>query len=230
MSPDPVVSILVSAIDWLMPVTFATIGWVLWRSRVAGPSAVQIAIPLVLALAWGMLWSFVPAFTVLRLKPPPGGQAGAILGLLAFLIGLLFLPIVRQFFRTAKLDRLVLIGPWRIVYGGLLLAIGLNGGLPEAFFWSVALGDIAVGLWACGILLAGRAVSQGHLVAWNIVGLVDLAHALILGALHLRGFFIANPAVPPLNLLPLAGVPVYLVLHLQTLWGLWAQRRAGLNA
>jgi hypothetical protein len=225
MSPDPVIASLVSAIDWLMPVTFATIWWALCRGRVEGPSAPWLALPLVLALAWGALWSFVPALAAQRLQPPPTGQAGAILALLTALIGLLLIPAVRRFFRTARLDFILLIAPWRMVYGSLLLAIGLHGGLPEAFFWSVAIGDIAVGLWACGILLARREVSTTHLVAWNLLGALDLAHALLLGALHLRDFFLANPTVPALNLLPLAGVPVFLALHLLTLWGYLARSR-----
>jgi hypothetical protein len=221
---------LVSAVDWLMPLTFATVWWALWRSRIVGPEAWVLAIPLVLALAWGLLWSFVPAFAAQRLAPPPGGQAGAILALLASLIGLLAIPQVRNFFRTARLQRLVAIGPWRIVYGGLILAIGLNGGLPSQFFWSVALGDIAVGLWAVAILVGGSRISHGHLAAWNAVGAVDLTHALVLGALYLRGFFIAHPDLPGLNLLPLAGVPVYLAIHILTLWGLWARKQESVTS
>ena len=228
MLPDPVPAMLVASVDWLMPLTFATIWWVMWRSRVEGPTGGQMAIPLVLALGWGMLWSFVPALAGMRLVPPPGGQAGAILALLVALVGLLVIPAVREFFRTVNPEKLVLIGPWRVVYGGLILAIGLNGGLPQQFFWSVALGDIAVGLWACWIMLAGSRISTRHLVAWNAVGALDLMQVLALGALHLRGFFLANPDIPALNLLPLAGVPIFLAIHLLTLWGVWA-RTAGLQ-
>lgn len=225
MTASPVVATLVATIDLLMPVTFATVWWTFWRSRIDGPSGPWLAVPLVLALGWGALWSFVPALAALRLAPPPGGQAGAILALLASLFGLLLLPATRAFFRQARLETLVWVGPWRIVYGALLMAIGLNGGLPGGFFWSVAIGDIAVGVWACVILARGGRPSTANLVAWNLVGMADLTHALVLGAIHLRPFFLANPEVPALNLLPLAGVPVYLAIHVLTLWGVWKRQQ-----
>ncbi|MCM0019533.1 MAG: hypothetical protein NBV67_06035, partial [Tagaea sp.] len=197
--------------------------WLLVRARLDGPSPTAIAVPLAIALGWGMLWAFVPELSARRLNPPPAGQAGVILTVLFGSIALLALPSVRRFFRTARLELLVAIGPWRIVYGGALLSIGTQGGLPAGFFWSVALGDIAVGIWAI-VILARGAVSTRHLAIWNVAGMIDLAHALALGAVHLRPFFLANADVPPLNLLPLAGVPVFLAVHVMTLWGLWARR------
>jgi hypothetical protein len=58
---------------------------------------------------------------------------------------------------------------------------------------------------------------------------VDLAHVLVLGAINLRPFYLANPDIAPLNLLPLAGVPVFLALHGMTLWGIAARRKADLS-
>lgn len=223
MTPDPVVAFLVAAIDFLIPVTVVYLWWFLCRARVEGPSPVLIALPLALALGWGLLWTHVPELASRRLNPPPAGQAAAILAVLFGLSALLVLPSVRDYFRTARLELLVAMGPWRIVYGAALLIIGTRGGLPKGFFWSVALGDIAVGLWAIAILARGT-VSTRHLAVWNVAGMIDLAHALVLGAAHLRPFFLANPDVPPLNLLPLAGVPMFLAVHVLTLWGLWARR------
>ncbi|MFM7421172.1 MAG: hypothetical protein ACKO54_15965 [Alphaproteobacteria bacterium] len=225
MPSDPLLSTLVAAVDWLMPVTFASVWWVLWRSRAEGPAAWQLAVPLLVAFGWGVLWAFVPALAALRLNPPPGGQAGAILALFLGLIGLLALPAARRFFRTARLANLVALGPWRFVYGALILAIGVNGGLPPSFFWSVGIVDILVGLWACAILLAVRDISTPHLVAWNVAGAIDLTHVLVLGALHLRDFFLADPGIPALNLLPLAGVPLFLAIHVLTIWGLSQSNR-----
>jgi hypothetical protein len=226
MPISPIVVPRVVAIDLLMPVTLVTVWWVLWKSRVDGPLGPWLAVPLVLALGWGALWSFVPAFAALRLAPPPSGQAGAILALLASLVGLLFLPTTRLFFTNARLEVLVWVGPWRMVYGALLMTIGLGGGLPGAFFWSAAIGDIAVGIWACVILARGGRPSTPHLVAWNLLGMADLSHVLVLSAIHLRPYFLANPEVPALNLLPLAGVPVFLALHVLTLWAVWTRHRA----
>jgi hypothetical protein len=41
--------------------------------------------------------------------------------------------------------------------------------------------------------------------------------ALVLGALHLRPFLHAGPELPAQNLLPFAGIPVYLAIQLLTL-------------
>lgn len=224
MSEYPVVAFVVSAIDWLIPVTVIYVWWFLARARNEGPSPALIALPLAIAFGWGMVWVHVPAFANLRLNPPPTGQASAIFSTLIGLIALLLLPSVRRYFRTARLDLLVAMGPWRIVYGSALMIIGTRGGLPEGFFWSAAIGDIAVGLWAIAILAHGR-VSTRHLVAWNVVGMIDLTHVLVLGSAFLRPFFLANPDIPPLNLLPLVGVPIFLALHVLTLWGLWARSR-----
>lgn len=61
-------------------------------------------------------------------------------------------------------------------------------------------------------------------------GAADPTQALVLGAMHLHPFFLANPDLPALNLLPLAGVPVYLAIHVLTLWGLWARSRSAAPA
>jgi hypothetical protein len=44
------------------------------------------------------------------------------------------------------------------------------------------------------------------------------------GALNLRGFYLANPNVPLLGLLPLVGVPAFIAVHIMTLWALYARR------
>jgi hypothetical protein len=161
---------------------------------------------------------------VLRFQPPPAGQASAILIVIVGLCLLLLLRPARVYFRFARMRRLVALGPWRMIYGLALLVIGLSGGLPTAFFWTAAFGDIAIGLWSLVILSRGHNTSDGEVIAWNAAGLLDLVHVLILGALYLRGFYLAEPGIAPLNLLPLVGVPVFLALHVLTLWGLWARR------
>jgi hypothetical protein len=69
-------------------------------------------------------------------------------------------------------------------------------------------------------------VTQRELIAWNALGLIDLLHVIMLAAIHLRPFFLAQPDLPTLNLLPLVGVPVFIALHVLTLWGLFARRSA----
>lgn len=227
MADIATINVVVVLIDVLMPVVALTIWLALKRARVAGPSGLWLALPLAFALCWGAAWSWLPPLAALRLQPPPFGQAGAILLLVAMLVGLLALPAVRSFFRAADPLPLVIIGRWRVIYGSALLVIGLSSGLPPAFFWSVALGDIAVGLWAERINQRGQLTSEREITLWNLVGFADLAHALVLGAVHLRPFFLASPEIPPINLLPLAGVPMLIALHALTLWGLAARRMSG---
>ncbi len=108
----------------------------------------------------------------------------------------------------------------------MLLILGILGGLPPAFYWSAAAGDIFVGLWALMIVLRKLHVTRRELIAWNLIGMADLAHVLPLGALNLGAFYAANSAVQPLNLLPLVGVPVFLALQAMSLWGLLARNPA----
>ncbi|MGL5363157.1 MAG: hypothetical protein ACRDBH_09765 [Bosea sp. (in: a-proteobacteria)] len=225
MSNPETISAIITAADILIPLTLLTVWLALRRALPQGPHLAIFGLALVLVLVWAGLWSWVPALVALRLQPPPLGQAGVILSVLLGFLALMFLPQARAFFRNADLNWLVTMGSWRPVYGGVLLAIGLLGGLPSAFFWSAAIGDILVGLWAIWIMARKLKVSQREVVAWNIFGLADLAHVLVLGAINLRPFYLANPDVSPLNLLPMAGVPVFLALHIMTLWGLAAQRR-----
>ncbi len=212
--------------DILMPVLFLTLWLALRSARVEGPPPWMFALPLVLAMTSGLLWTYWPPLASLRLAPPPGGQASGILSLIFCLVSLLAFAPVRQYFRTARPFPLARIGIWRAIYGLILLLIGLGGGLPAGFFWSAALGDIAVGFWAIAITLRGSSVSDREILAWNIAGLIDFISVLVAGSIHLRPFFIANPDLPAANLLPLAGLPVLMSLHILTIWGLLARRRA----
>jgi hypothetical protein len=210
---------LVLMTDLLMPITAFSIWASLLRARNEGPPAAILATPFMIALAWGALWSFHPTLSAWRFLPPPAGQADAILSLVVALNLLRFFPSVRAMFHQIDMSRLVDMGGWRVLYGSALLLIGLQGGLPAEFFWSAALGDIFVGLWAFTIMARRPHVARRELIAWNGIGLLDLLHVLALGAAFLPPFYQANPDMPPLNLLPLVGVPLLLVLHIMTLLG-----------
>jgi hypothetical protein len=218
------ISTIVLAIDVLMPFTVLSIGWTILRARKQGPSAVAIFATLALAISWAAAWSWLPVLAALRFLPAPAGQAGAIIGLLIALNLLRFIPSVRAMFQSIDIRRLIDMGVWRVIYGAALLGLGLLGGLPAEFFWSAAFGDIAVGLWAVSMMYRRPEISTREVMAWNTLGLLDLVHVLVLGAVYLRGFYLSNPDVAPLNLLPLVGVPLLLVLHIQTLLG---QRNSG---
>lgn len=180
-----------------------------------GRSSVSPAILLlpVVALAWGAAWSYVPALAATRLTPPPLGQAGVILvalaGLVAFWIG----PHVRRRADCLSAAPLLQMAVWRAVFGMSVLAVGVAGGLPSTFFWSVGLGDLAVGLIGCALLLREPRLNDRGFMVWNLIGIADLCHVLVLGAITLVPFFLANPELPFVNLLPLAGVPLLFSLH-----------------
>ncbi len=176
-------------------------------------------------LLWGAAWSFVPQLSVLRLLPPPAGQAPIILVSILSFTNLLMISKVWVFFSGADVFKLMWLGPWRLVFGALLLVSGLIGGLPAGFFWPAALGDMAAGMWSIYILARAPEVRRWELIAWNIFGLADLIDALVQGAIYLRPFFLAHPELPTLNLLPLIGVPLFVASHFAILWNLYSTKR-----
>jgi hypothetical protein len=215
---------ITTAVDVLMVVTLIATWLVLLWARRDGIGRFGLAVPIVLAAAWGAAWMWLPPLAAFRLAPPPGGQVLAIFGVLAGWVGLLFLPSVRVYFRTADVSKFVALGPWRIVYGIGLLALGSAGGIPAAFYISAGIGDILVGLWSLSILSRRASVTTREVTAWNIAGVMDFTHVLVLGAINLRPFYLANPDVPTLNMLPLVGVPIFFAMHILALWGLSRQR------
>lgn len=231
MATHLVLLFLARATDLLMFATVLSVGWVLQRAtgQRSAISPIAVAVVLLAALVWGALWTWYPPLASTRLAAPPGGQAGAIVALIVTLLSLLIVPAVRDYFKHVDAARLVALGLWRLVYGTMLLAIGLLDGLPASFYLSAAVGDLLVGLWALLILTRRESASGAEIVAWNVVGLVDLLHVITLAALHLRPFFIVHPELPPLNLLPLVGVPLFIALHALTLWGLRERQAATLQ-
>jgi hypothetical protein len=217
---------VVLATDLAMIGTVLSLWWALATARPGAPSPWVLALPLAGAFLWGAAWAFVPSLAAQRSAPPPLGQAGAIIGLVIALNALRVLPITQRYFASANPARLLTMGLWRPVYGAALIVLGINGGLPDAFFWSAGFGDIAVGLWAIALLSRRHRATTLQLVVWNIAGALDLAHVLVLGALTLNPFYLSHPGVAPLNLLPLAGVPLFLALHILTLTGFATRRRS----
>jgi hypothetical protein len=221
------IATVIIASDAMILFTLGTV-WVALRMASPGHPALRMfGMALAVASLWGILWTFWPPLVAQRFAPPPFGQAGAILFVVVGFASLLLSRTVREYLRDARLEWLATMGIWRLVYGGLLLALGLSNALPSAFFWSAALGDIAVGMWSATMMARRLKATSAEFAAWNVVGLVDLVHVLALGAVNLAPFYLANLGLTPLNMLPLAGVPVFLALHILTLWGLAARRKAG---
>ena len=212
---DPSIFILATTI--LIPPFTAHLAIELARAdhaRVLGPRA-----PIVLGvgLLAGAANGYLPPLSTLR-EAVFVAQPLMILGMALFL-GLSAGSTARgqAFFAGAPIRPFARVGVWRAVFGGLLIAAGVSGGLPTGFFWSAGLGDIAVGLWALSMTLRGGEPSRVEFAAWNIAGLADLLHVLAVGVANLPGFYAAHPDIERLGLLPLFGVPLFIAGHVTLL-------------
>ncbi|HJT96733.1 MAG TPA: hypothetical protein VJ696_00315 [Rhodanobacteraceae bacterium] len=121
---------------------------------------------------------------------------------------------------------------WRFAGFGFI-ALAAHAILPGYFAWPAGLGDMAIGLtapWMISILnRRPDFASSGGFVAWNLLGILDLAVAVTLGAVG--SFLLAQngdavTTVPmatlPLILIPAYLVPLFLMMHFAAL----AQARA----
>lgn len=119
--------------------------------------------------------------------------------------------------------------------GVVFLALHARRALPSAFALSAGWGDVAVGTAAPLVALAlaaRRRWAPRAAVAWNALGLLDLALAVGLGALSAESpirTFSSGPSTNlmaqlPLSLVPTFGVPMFVLLHAVSLLGLRAGR------
>ena len=147
---------------------------------------------------------------------PIGGFVGAYLTSASF----------RAFTRTIPLWVLVGSHVWRFV--GLGFVIGwLTGALPAGFGIPAGFGDIIAAAGALILLPRvrdGRA-SRKWLLAWNILGILDLAAAITLGVLYSEStagvLHTATASTKPLvtfpvSLIPTFFVPLFLLAHALT--------------
>src|SRR5262245_49161433 len=130
--PDANLATIVSVSDVLAPLALMHV-WLALREAVTVRRGWVLAIPVVLASAWAALWTWQPLFVAMRSLPPPRGQAGAILDSILCLLIIFSLPPLRRLVTGLDPKPLVTFGAWRIVYGVILLILGLQGGLPASF-------------------------------------------------------------------------------------------------
>jgi hypothetical protein len=220
MSPAEISGTVVNATNILCVVFAATAAASMIIARRDGAGPLTLILVAAAALAWGAVHAFYPPLVTWRSEFPLG-QPMLIGGLIVALTLAAGTPTGVAYFRAAALGPLIALFAWRIVFGGALLVLGLSGALPEGFFWPAALGDIFVGLWALSMLPRFSSISRWELLVWNVVGLLDLLNVLRMGLLELRPFFVANPDMTPLSLLPLFGVPFFIALHLQLFRTIW---------
>lgn len=196
------------------------------RSIIVGVLALWFAVVLLLGAAG--------AFVRPPGTPPIPILIGAMAPLIVFLAAYWGSASFHTFVLAIDLPLATAVQAWRA--GGLgFLALYVHGVLPGAFAWPAGLGDIAIGVTAPWVALAlvrrpGFASSRIFAV-WNLLGILDLIVAVSVGALSsvfgsgVPGEATMGPmARLPLVLIPAYFVPLFVMLHLASLFE--ARRKA----
>lgn len=204
---------LISIINLMGIVFVISLSCALVRAKGEGVSSTALLSVVALATAFGLMNAWFPPVAALR-DQFAFAQPVMVISLVSILLFAGFGARGRSYFQTAQLQPLIALHGWRLLFGTLLLITGLIGGLPPEFFWSVALGDIGVGLWAISIWQREKPASQTELKLWSAVGLADLLHLLPRAIITLPPFYEAHPDLFRPILLPLLGVPILIALHL----------------
>lgn len=182
------------------------------------------------------LMSWLLVRLALAVNPPGGADLGPRisiaffgLGILAGTLPLLISPVFRQVVRAIPSTWLIGIHVIRLA-GFLFLALLDMHLLPAAFALPAGYGDMTVGLLAVGVIyliVTHNPHARALAIGWNLLGLLDLAVALVVG-LTIVGPFSAQvvaSGISPgylnyLALVPSFAVPLYAVLHLYSLFQL----------
>lgn len=112
------------------------------------------------------------------------------------------------------------------VIGVVFVVAWTEGALPAGFALPAGLGDVAIGVAApfvAAAVAAGKPFAGRLALAWNLLGLADLALAVALGVLHsgsplgVLATFPTSDAIVhyPLSLVPTVAVPLAIILHLE---------------
>lgn len=145
----------------------------------------------------------------------------------------LFEPLRRLVSDPELQPSLVALQTFRLIGGVFLVLLAVNA-LPAIFAVPAGVGDVLVGLTAIPVARSLRAGRAGAAVAWNLLGLLDLAVALTLGVVSAPGplqLLTVTPSTAALGVLPLVLFPSFLVplpivLHVISLRSLRAARSA----
>jgi len=124
------------------------------------------------------------------------------------------------------------------VLGGIFLVGWLQGTIPGEFALPAGSGDVLVGLLALPVAYLLHKEARGAFalaVAWNVLGVLDLASAVSMGTLTQPGpLQLIVPAVPnlllgtyPTVLIPAFAVPSSILLHSLSLRQLRRRLRSG---
>jgi hypothetical protein len=147
------------------------------------------------------------------------------LPLLAAGAAALLLARVRELLLALPVALLVGLNALRIFPGGFMVLLALQGRLDGPFPQSAGWGDIIVGLTAIPVAAATARNLWGNrsaVLAWNILGTLDLVAAVVLGVasapgspIQIFGKAIGSTAMSslPWSNIPTLLVPFYLITH-----------------
>jgi hypothetical protein len=122
---------------------------------------------------------------------------------------------------------------YRVVGVGFLVLM-IAGQLPAIFALPAGIGDLLVGATAMGVAGRVAAGERSPGILWNLLGVLDLVVAVVLGLTAAPGIaqvIITNPTTAAVTLAPVVIVPAFLVplslwLHAASLWRLRAGQAA----
>jgi hypothetical protein len=160
--------------------------------------------------------------------PPLALLISFVVPLSLFLIGYQTIRPFRDFVLSADLRIIVGMQAWRWAGFGFLTLYTYRV-LPGIFAWPAGVGDMLVGITAVTVLASllrnPAFAASKRFVVWNLLGILDLAVAVSIGALvpllapNLYGTVTTSPmAQLPLVLIPAYLVPTFLMLHLTALF------------
>lgn len=189
-------------------------------------STAPSAVVAVLAIWFGLVVVLGASGTFVRTPGtlPLPILVGVMAPLIVFLVMFGVSPTFRNLVLSLELPLITAIQAWRFAGFGFL-ALYAHDVLPGLFAWPAGLGDIAIGLTAPWMALAlvrkASFASSRSFIVWNLLGILDLVVAIGTGALSSAlalGVTTAPMARLPLVLIPAYFVPLFIMLHLATLF------------
>ena len=166
-------------------------------------------------------------------RPRPGGGGAPALPIAILLPVLVALPMLLSSKRVAAIldatpaSWLIGLQAYRVL-GGIFLVLSIRGSMATAFAVPAGVGDVLVGLLALPVAYLVRAKAR-HAVrvgtAWNVLGLVDFAIAIGMGALIAQQIIVPDRpntqlGAFPTVMIPTFAVPSSIILHVLSLWQL----------
>ncbi len=171
---------------------------------------------------------------------PPGGRVLGAKGTVAFVVfgmaaGTLPLwisPTFRQIIRAMPQTWIIAFHAGRVI-GGAFLTLADMKLLPPEFALPAGYGDVTVAVLALPVaylLAANKPYARPAAIAWNLLGILDFAVALVTGVTYIPPF-VRQPAVSGAStayvnyvlIIPAYGVPIMSLFHIYSLHQLFSR-------